>query len=601
MNNPTFKAIILFSWIFLTVSFYNQLYGQDKTDIQRFELAMIAFNEGAYEEAHELFSNFNQISQNHEYLAASYYMEALSSFKAQKWVNASEEFREFMAKFPDHSLRNYARYYIASSDYYIGDFYNSAVQFSTLLSPKTTFRDNITISLERLLWGYLNPEEINVLKRRFSGEPAEEIIHFYAIKHLYNQGKLALLLEEINKFNQKFPESKYQKNLQSFSKGAEQRLTRQLSIVAVLPLSGTYQEYGERILRGMKIGQADYQSSFDQELRIIELDSQGDPLVAVEEVKKLLESETPVAIVGPLLSETAVPLAILADQYRVPMITPTASRDNLSTISPFVFQLAITPEYCGKILARFAVDSLKDSLFAILAPDDKYGHSMATAFKNALENSGIKAMDIRFYGEDKIDFTIDFIEIKEPLLKKMDLLVAEADTTDSTFYDEYGKLKPRHEWEVKLDALFLPAYSSELSLILPQIPFNYIKTQILGANGWNLEEVKKIGRVYADSAIFIPDDFYVDESSKIWFGFARKYNTKYDEKPDKFAALGYDALGILGKAISNGAFYPEVVRDYLSGIKNYQGASQNITFDPTGANTQATILKFNRDHFVRIQ
>ncbi|MBN2542215.1 penicillin-binding protein activator [bacterium] len=597
MDNKLGKIIVLISVLTLCSAI---AHADETIADQRYELGLGAFRDGAYDEAHEIFAYYTQLAEKSDLLPVAYYMKALSSYKSNNWEKANPEFREFISKFPSHSLIPYAHFYIGNSLYYLNNFYESAVRFCYVVGFKNELRKDAAASLERLLWGYLTFDELTSLKRRFSGEIPEEIIHYYIIKYLQHQGKLAKILDEVENFKELFPNSRYISKVDALVSQAQKQLKDQISVLVVLPFSGDYADYGSKILNGLQLAKEECSSTVGTNIRIIECDSKGDPLVAVQGVKKELESGVPLAIIGPLLSESAVAVAMLADKHQIPMITPTASRDDLSEVSPFVFQLAITPKICGEALAEYSIDSLHDSTFAILAPDDQYGRNMTDVFQRRIEEKDRELVGVKLYPEGKVDFTSDFIDIKEPVLKKMDLLVAEADTTDSTFYDDKFELIPRKEWIVNIDAFFLPAYSDELPTILPQIPFNYISTRVFGANGWNVDEIKKIDKVYIDNAIFVPDDFFVDKNSRNWYNFARKYQEKYKLEPGKFEALGYDALKLVCDGIKKEAVHPMLLKDHLSGVHDFKGAAQNVDFNEYGANTSATILKFDRDHVVKL-
>ena len=62
--------------------------------------------------------------------------------------------------------------------------------------------------------------------------------------------------------------------------------------------------------------------------------------------------------------------------------------------------------------------------------------------------------------------------------------------------------------------------------------------------------------------------------------FVEAYTDKFVAPPDSMVAAGYDAMSLLGIAIENAqTLNPSAVRDALSNIANYQGATFVSHFD----------------------
>jgi branched-chain amino acid transport system substrate-binding protein len=68
--------------------------------------------------------------------------------------------------------------------------------------------------------------------------------------------------------------------------------------------------------------------------------------------------------------------------------------------------------------------------------------------------------------------------------------------------------------------------------------------------------------------------------------FNEKYRKKYNEEPSLSSAYAYDAVMLVAKALREGKTTPEDVSAYLHTVKDYEGASNTITFDENGGITQ---------------
>jgi branched-chain amino acid transport system substrate-binding protein len=192
--------------------------------------------------------------------------------------------------------------------------------------------------------------------------------------------------------------------------------------------------------------------------------------------------------------------------------------------------------------------------------------------------------------------------LKEPFLQELDKQVVKADSTDSIFYDSDFVLKDRSEWDVYIDALFIPGYIDELLNLLPQVPFNYINTTIYGTNEWIVEDLSESDiRRYSDGSYFVPDQYFVDYDYPGWSKFERSYSNEFGQEPTRLAAQGYDAASLVTSALVDGILTPRMLRGYLANIDEFPGVASKIAIDENGANKSARIYKFSGRNVYRVK
>jgi hypothetical protein len=71
-----------------------------------------------------------------------------------------------------------------------------------------------------------------------------------------------------------------------------------------------------------------------------------------------------------------------------------------------------------------------------------------------------------------------------------------------------------------------------------------------------------------------------NSSAAAWREFNNRYEAKYHEKPDHFAALAYDQMQILLQAICKAGLNRAMIRDALYGTVTYAGVTGLMQFDP---------------------
>ena len=70
---------------------------------------------------------------------------------------------------------------------------------------------------------------------------------------------------------------------------------------------------------------------------------------------------------------------------------------------------------------------------------------------------------------------------------------------------------------------------------------------------------------------------------------------KYHKEPDIFAALSYDAVLILAKAMEIGGFTADGIKGALYGIRDFQGVAGVTSFDENGDVVKPAVLKIVRN------
>jgi branched-chain amino acid transport system substrate-binding protein len=132
---------------------------------------------------------------------------------------------------------------------------------------------------------------------------------------------------------------------------------------------------------------------------------------------------------------------------------------------------------------------------------------------------------------------------------------------------------------VKPDAIYIPGYYPEVSLILKQARQIGLTMPGLGCDGWANQTLLNVGGK-AVNGCFFTNHFSPDDPSPVVQNFVRAYKTKFGSLPDTFAALGYDAARIVIDAIKRaGKPDPTAIRDALAGTRHFAGVTGKFSID----------------------
>jgi branched-chain amino acid transport system substrate-binding protein len=155
------------------------------------------------------------------------------------------------------------------------------------------------------------------------------------------------------------------------------------------------------------------------------------------------------------------------------------------------------------------------------------------------------------------------------------------------------------------DLVFLSVETAEdAARVIPILRNAGYAGPVLGGDGYDAEpvwsELPSIDDVYFTTHVYLGAE---NPNPKVG-AFLDAYNKAYpNQKPNAFAALGYDAVALLAAAIeAAGDATPEAVREGLSSIESYEGVSGTISFAagsriPTKSVTILTVVN-GRQKFV---
>lgn len=75
-----------------------------------------------------------------------------------------------------------------------------------------------------------------------------------------------------------------------------------------------------------------------------------------------------------------------------------------------------------------------------------------------------------------------------------------------------------------------------------------------------------------------------------WLDFNRRFEVRFHEPPEQFAALAYDAMNMLSDSICKAGLNRARIHDALADIEEYDGVSGHMIFDPNQKNVAPMYL-----------
>jgi branched-chain amino acid transport system substrate-binding protein len=141
----------------------------------------------------------------------------------------------------------------------------------------------------------------------------------------------------------------------------------------------------------------------------------------------------------------------------------------------------------------------------------------------------------------------------------------------------------------RTDAIVLWADQAEAAGILQQMEKLGMKQRVFGAyRTLGPELLEKAGTAAEGFEAVFPYD--PTRNDPKWLEFNRRFEDKFHEKPDQFAALAYDAMNALLDSICKAGLNRARIHDALANIEQYDGVTAPMIFDPNQKNVAPMYL-----------
>ena len=374
--------------------------------------------------------------------------------------------------------------------------------------------------------------------------------------------------------------------------------SNQFFIAAVLPLSGKLAPFAGEVLSGIQLAvEANRDRAGSASVGLIVKDFESDHASFLDDFSELLNTDRPLAVIGPLLSKNLPVMAELAERAHIPLITPAATLPNVRRLGNYVFSTALTYQLQAKRIAAYAIKEQGFRRFCILHPDTTYGRELARLFAQEVRQHEGEVIAIESYKEGEADVSAQLKRMKAEDLKRYGLSVP-VDETKLT--GKLTKLDKKIFYTPGFDAIFIPGRAADAGLITAQLNFHDMKVPFLGANGWNSPDFARTDDSSIDGAVFV-DGFFVDSPTPTVQDFVDRYKKRFQTNPTLFAMQGYDAAKLVLDAVRKGASSGEAVQEQLLTQPDLSSLAGPAAFGPDGTlNRPLFLMQIKRGRFLQV-
>jgi branched-chain amino acid transport system substrate-binding protein len=284
------------------------------------------------------------------------------------------------------------------------------------------------------------------------------------------------------------------------------------------------------------------------QVQLIVENEKDSPAEAVNAVKKLIEVDKVVAIVGPMTSGDMMAAGKIADDAKVITISPTATTPKLSGYGASLCRGCSRIDKQAEVLTDYVAKNWKPKTVAIFYSNEPYGKGCAGLFGTFFEKHGIKVVATESFNRGARDFKAELTKIKA----------------------------------AKPDMLFIPGYTPETAPAAAQARQLGMQQKILGVYGdMNPGYIKLAGKAAEGHVIGGEyDENYNTPKNK---AFKKKYEELVKKNNDPynimFAALHYDAASMILAGMKKNGPTSEGIKKFIKEVKDYDGVTGKLSFD----------------------
>jgi branched-chain amino acid transport system substrate-binding protein len=445
----------------------------------------------------------------------------------------------------------------------------------------------------------LGANQISTLIQKLKNGFPVDLLLLKRISSFREEGDIASYTMNVEKFIGAFPNHPRKAEVEGWLNAVKKPADGKIKIGVVLPLTGKLALTGQRVLQGIQLAVNKLPSQSRDKLALEVRDS-GSHLRIKESISELAGLPNVAGIIGPLLSDEVKIAGDIAQQYRIPIFSPTASTQGLVDKNPYVFRNALTREIQAKFLAEYAVNTLHLRRFAVLHPFESFGLELKDVFIKEVEALGGEVVVVAGYERSQNDFKKQILQIggvEDDNLVKIareivlndgqvkdfsDASVLSRPVIDMGHLSENDIEKLKVSLELSYEAIFIPGVYDKVGLIIPQLAFyNVNKITLLGANGWNSPELVKLGGKYLKTVYFV-DGYYPNSHQSEVQQFVQEFKANFGEEPVYLSAQAFDAANIFIKNILAGAGNRIKMHESLKRVKDFPGVTGKTTLLPSG-------------------
>jgi len=283
-----------------------------------------------------------------------------------------------------------------------------------------------------------------------------------------------------------------------------------------------------------------------KQIELLVQDDRSDASEAATIVTKFVTQDQVHAILGEVASSRSIAAAPIAQNAKVPMLTPSSTNPEVTKKGNFIFRSCFIDPVQGAAIAQFGAKSLNAKRGALMVDrKNDYSTGLQKVINEVFTRLGGQIVVTQSYQAGDQDFNAQITSIKG----------------------------------ANPDIIFLPGYYGDVGLFAKQARDKGITVPIVGGDGWDSPSLYQIGGAALNGCYF-SNHYSPDDADPNVQKFVNDYKARYGTVPDALAATAYDAARIMFDAIKRAnSLDGTAIREALAATKEFPGVTGKVTFN----------------------
>jgi branched-chain amino acid transport system substrate-binding protein len=426
----------------------------------------------------------------------------------------------------------------------------------------------------------------SLLVEKFSPEAIEELLgkninRDLVPSFLFSLAKKNLLLSKVdeaksfyNKLQKDFPnssETAETKNLFSTISSSTSTESSEKVIVCLLPLTniqGLENESAKDVLEGIKYAVHEFNSLSGNQFALMIKNTKRDSSQISLIIKEFGSGEKFSAIIGPLFSDETRYFLNASDKLTIPVISPTATDDNLQLGNRLFYQANTSMELHGKVMAQYLYYVENKRSIAVVFPQNGNANVIGRNFISEFKHLGGKILQ-ESYPSRILSLESLIIELKKNIKGT--------------------------------EGIYIPINDNTLIPVLLSALVKWgIDLPIYGNQDWFTSKGLETSSALSEKLTFTSDSF-IDFQDEDVTAFSQKYIETTGKEMNGNNLYGYDAAKYLLKILTLSERGISSFEGTISKAEPFVGIHNSIEFGREKINPYLNIVRYHQGKFELVE
>ncbi len=549
-------------------------FGQQSNIDNQFKLAVDLYQSGEYNDALPIFEKIATQTPYNSKTTIAYLFAGKTYLMMNEPGPAKKYLQGFLEKFPESRYSDEARLALVKVFYKQENYKDAFEEILHLVSGAhlSGYKAYAESLGQTLAVNYLQMNEIKTYYDVTTDSTLKPYLLLTLAMKQKSEGNYRQALNSCSELIKDYPYSEQEadaNNLLNKLKTLKDEYRSQNLLGVLLPLTdsktGGQNSTAKEILAGIKFATAEYNKIHENKIGLVIRDTENDSVVISGIAEELSMVPAIKAVIGPIFSDEVRATLVDFHNSGIPIISPTATDNDLVDLSENFFQANPSFYMRAKVMAQYIYYVTGKRKISVLNSIQGYSPLLASIFAEEFQKLGGEIVKNRTYNSGSFDLNSPVSDI----------------ASDS----------------LTLEGIYVPLSNKmDAAPLLSQMVQYDINTSIFGNQDWFYAKGFETSSVLSDQLSFT-SDFYIDYNDTSFSSFSHNFTEETGIDINRNVLYGYDTAEYLLTIINAGADTRlSLISSMESGIE-VKGYHNNIAFGKEHINRFLNIVRYSDGKF----